>query len=295
MEKGYKTLCFTDNFMFCKVTANNPELCRHMLELILDKPIRKVVIKGTESVMDITPGAKSIRLDVYLDDDAGTVYDLEMQTSAKKNLPKRMRYYQGVMDLNLIEKGDDYDQLPESVVIFICTFDFFDKGLPFYVFENRCEAMPELLLEDGTRKIFVNPYGDCTGYSEDVKKFMAYIRENTAGDTFTEELDKAVEKARSHKEWEVEYMNWRAFEMDISIGNRIAREEGLAEGQLKTLINLVCKKKAKGLQVPEVAEQLESNQEQILQIYKAIDSVGTLDDVDAVYEELMKKKVNNMA
>lgn len=171
--------------------------------------------------------------------------------------------------------------------------------MPFYVFENRCEAMPELLLEDGTRKIFVNPYGDCTGFPEDVVKFMTYIRENTAGDAFTEELDKAVEKARSHKEWEVEYMNWRAFEMDVSIGKRIAREEGLAEGraegQLKSLINLVCKKKAKGFQVPEIAEQLESDEEQILQIYEAIDSVGTLDDVDAVYEELMKKKVNNMA
>lgn len=146
--------------------------------------------------------------------------------------------------------------------------------------------MSELLLEDGTRKIFVNPYGDCTGLSEDVVKFMTYIRENTAGDAFTEELDKAVRKARSHKKWEVEYMNWRAFEMDISIGKRIAREEGLAEGGLKNLINLVCKKKAKGFQVPEVAEQLESDEEQILQIYKAIDSVGTLDDVDAVYEEL---------
>lgn len=167
--------------------------------------------------------------------------------------------------------------------------------------------MPELLLEDGTRKIFVNPYGDCTGLSEDVVKFMTYIRENTAGDAFTEELDKAVRKARSHKEWEVEYMNWRAFEMDISIGKRIAREEGLAEGreeglaegrsegECKTLIRQICKKKQKGMEPHEIAELLESDEEQVLQIYKAIDSVGTLDDVDAVYEELMKKKVNNMA
>ena len=145
MTKRYKELCFTDNFMFCKVVANNPELCRHMLELILGKAIRRVNIKAEEKVIDITPEAKSIRMDVYLDDDENTVYDLEMQTSAKKNLPKRLRYYQGVIDLNLIEKGDDYDQLPETVIVFICTFDYFGKGLPFYVFENRCEAMPELL------------------------------------------------------------------------------------------------------------------------------------------------------
>ncbi len=91
-------------------------------------------------------------------------------------------------------------------------------------------------------------------------------------------------------------MNWRAYEMDRNIDKRIAREEGLAEGreeglaegEFRTLIKLVCKKKAKGLQSTEAAEQLESDEGQILQIYKAIDSVGTMDDVDAVYAELMK-------
>ena len=169
MTKRYKELCFTDNFMFCKVVANNPELCRHMLELILGKAIRRVNIKAEEKVIDITPEAKSIRMDVYLDDDENTVYDLEMQTSAKKNLPKRLRYYQGVIDLNLIEKGDDYDQLPETVIVFICTFDYFGKGLPFYVFENRCEAMPELLLGDETKRIFVNPFGNRGNLSDDVE------------------------------------------------------------------------------------------------------------------------------
>ena len=231
MAKEYRKLRFTDNFMFCKIMANNPELCRHMLELILGKQIKNINIKATERVMDITPEAKSIRLDVYLDDDAGTVYDLEMQTAAKKNLPKRLRYYQGVIDLNLIEKGTDYDLLPETVVVFVCTFDFFGKGLPFYVFENRCEAMPELLVGDETKKVFVNPYGNRKNLPEDVAKFLDYIRDDTAEDGFTRELEQAVERARDHKEWEVEYMNWRAYEMDLSIDKRIAREEGLAEGR----------------------------------------------------------------
>ena len=63
MTKRYKELCFTDNFMFCKVVANNPELCRHMLELILGKAIRRVNIKAEEKVIDITPEAKSIRIE----------------------------------------------------------------------------------------------------------------------------------------------------------------------------------------------------------------------------------------
>ena len=231
MAKEYKELTFTDNFMFCKVITHNPDLCRHMLELILGKTIRRVEIKAAEKVMAITPEAKSIRLDVYLDDEEGTVYDLEMQTYENKNLPRRLRYYQGVIDLNLIEKGDDYDTLPESVIVFICAFDYFGKKLPFYVFENRCEALPELLLGDGARKIFVNPYGDRKGLVEDVAHFLDYIKDNRAADEFTRELEQAVEKARTHKEWEVEYMNWRAYEMDVNIAKRKAREEGWKEGQ----------------------------------------------------------------
>ena len=126
-QKDYSELCFTDNFMFCKVVSTNPEICRHMLELILGKRVKAVRIKASEYALAIIPSAKGIRMDVYLDDDEGTVYDLEMQTSSEKNLPKRMRYYQGIIDLNLIEKGDDYEQLPQSVVIFLCTFDYRER------------------------------------------------------------------------------------------------------------------------------------------------------------------------
>ena len=91
--------------------------------------------------------------------------------------------------------------------------------------------MPELLLGDGTRKIFVNPHGDRKGLPGDVVSFLDYIKDHTAEDAFTGELEQAVEKARTHKEWEVEYMNWRAYEMDLNIDKRIAREEGLEEGR----------------------------------------------------------------
>ena len=302
MAKEYKELCFTDNFMFCKVIANNGELCRHMLELILGKPVRKVEIKTSEKVIDITPQAKSIRMDVYLDDDENTVYDLEMQTSSKKNLPKRLRYYQGVIDLNLIEKGDDYDQLPESVIVFICTFDYFNKNLPFYVFENRCEAMPELLLGDETKKIFVNPYGKRDDLPEDVVYFLDYIRDQKAEDEFTRQLGQAVVKAWIHREWEVEYMNWRAYEMDLNIDKRIAREEGheegrkegreegYEEGDWKRLIRQVCKKREKGMDPEDAADQLESDLEQVQKLYHIMDSSGTT-DVDTIYNKLVDKNV----
>ena len=75
----------------------------------------------------MTAKSKGIRLDIYVEDDDNTVFNLEMQTTTYKELPKRSRYYQGIIDLNMIEKGESYDILKESYVIFICTFDFLKK------------------------------------------------------------------------------------------------------------------------------------------------------------------------
>lgn len=55
--------------------------------------------------------AKSVRLDVYVSDDKGTVYDIEMQMTDTKELPKRTRYYQSMIDLQLIDRVEYYKNL----------------------------------------------------------------------------------------------------------------------------------------------------------------------------------------
>ena len=69
-----------------------------------------------EQVLDCLLYTSGIRFDVYSEDDSGIVYDCEMQTSKKDNLPKRTRYYQGMIDLNLLERGADYKELKKSYV-----------------------------------------------------------------------------------------------------------------------------------------------------------------------------------
>ena len=108
----------SDDLMFGKVMRNQ-ELCKKLLETILRVPIKKIEYPEEQKVIDITKDSKSVRLDVYVNDDAGTVYDVEMQTTSSKDLPKRSRYYQGMIDLNQIEKGAFYRDLNKSFVIFI--------------------------------------------------------------------------------------------------------------------------------------------------------------------------------
>ena len=125
--KKYDDLTFTDDFMFCKVMTTNPELCHELLELILGKKVGAFTRLDQQKPIEMTADGKGIRFDVYSEDDSGIVYDCEMQTSKKDNLPKRTRYYQGMIDLNLLERGADYKELKKSYVIFICPFDQFQE------------------------------------------------------------------------------------------------------------------------------------------------------------------------
>ena len=102
-------------------------MCKPLLENILNIKITDIVYVDYEETIQMTAKSKGIRLDIYVEDDDNTVFNLEMQTTTYKELPKRSRYYQGIIDLNMIEKGESYDILKESYVIFICTFDFLKK------------------------------------------------------------------------------------------------------------------------------------------------------------------------
>ena len=67
-----------------------------------------------------------------------------------EELPKRSRYYQDLIDIELIDKGEDYSELKNSIVIFICTFDEFGKGRHLYTFENICIQDETIRLDDKT-------------------------------------------------------------------------------------------------------------------------------------------------
>ena len=133
--KKYEELDITDPFIFAKVMSEK-ELCKPLLENILNIKIRDIVYVDYEETIQMTAKSKGIRLDIYVEDDNNTVFNIEMQTTTYKELPKRSRYYQGIIDLNMIEKGESYDILKESYVIFICTFDFFEKGRSVYEFDK---------------------------------------------------------------------------------------------------------------------------------------------------------------
>ena len=205
MAKPIEELTITDDFMFGAV-MRDPKLCKMLLELILGVKIRKIEYPELQKTLNERYGSKSIRLDVYVADEAGTVYDVEIQATEIKCLPKRTRYYQGVIDLNILEKGEDYTKLRPAYVIFICTYDPFGQGRYVYTFENLCREDPSLTLGDGATKIILNTKGSVGEISDNLKALLRYMDGFAPGDDYTRELDRAVRDVRSDERFRREYM-----------------------------------------------------------------------------------------
>lgn len=113
---------------------------------------------------------------------------LKCRTDTIKIFRKRTRYYQGMIDLNLLDKGMDYTQLKQSFVIFVCTFDPFHIGRHVYTFENRCVEDPNLPLNDGTQKIILNTKGIFDDVRPELKRLLNFIDGRQPEDSFTQDL-----------------------------------------------------------------------------------------------------------
>lgn len=245
-EKDFKELDITDDFLFYSTLIRDMELCRELLEIILNQKIQKVKLVQAQRTIKHSYDGKGVRLDVYVADDNHTVYDIEMQATSNKNLSKRSRYYQGMIDLNLIKKGEDYKTLRKSYIIFICTFDPFGKNLCRYEFENRCVDALELRLEDESTKIFLNPYGTGQKISKKLKDFLDYLATRKCNSDFTKRLDKGVRAVVENEEWRLEYMTLRMRDREnIEKG----LNAGLVAGRAESIIELLG-------EIEEISEEL---------------------------------------
>ena len=240
--KKYEELDITDPFIFAKVMSEK-ELCKPLLENILNIKIRDIVYVDYEETIQMTAKSKGIRLDIYVEDDDNTVFNLEMQTTTYKELPKRSRYYQGIIDLNMIEKGESYDILKESYVIFICTFDFFEKGRSVYEFENVCLEDSEIKLNDGTHKMFLNTKGDKSDINEELKSLLEYFDGSEPESELTRKIDRKVIAARKNERWRREYMSLQMemnlkYREGLKAGEEKGRALGQSEGKIETQKNI---------------------------------------------------------
>ena len=151
-------------------------ICKEFLEILFSVKIEKITYLSPQNTVTTNSEAKTVRLDVLVKDKAGTSYDIEMQVGNEYNIPKRMRYYQSVLDVAFLDKGYSYKALNDSFIIFICLFDPIGSNKAIYTFENICIEDKRLPLQDGTKKIILNANSFRTADNKELQGFLQYVK-----------------------------------------------------------------------------------------------------------------------
>ena len=235
MNTLLKNLTIKNNFMFAAVMSDE-ENCKGFLERALSMKVDHVEI-STEKNIVYHPEYKGVRLDVYAKDENNTRYNIEMQVLKQPALGRRSRYYQSQMDMELLLKGCEYAELPDSYVIFLCDFDPFRKGKYRYTFWTACEETEKASLKDGRCIMFLNTRGE--NAEEVPKELVSFLKfmhadlkesQKDFQDDYVRQVQKSVTHIRESREMEERFM---LLELLLKDERREGREEGRKTGQLE--------------------------------------------------------------
>ena len=204
--RGFRPI--DDDFMR-GLFRKNIELVQFVLRIILDKKDLIITDCETQANMKRVTGARSICLDAYGTDSQGKKYDIEIQRADAGADPKRARYHSSVMDIENLDAGQNFKELPETYTIFITEKDFMGDGDAVYHYEMKNRKNKPL--DDGAHIVYVNGEyrGDdeigqlmhdfnCTSADEMHYSLMSertkYLKENPEGVSF---MCKAMEEMRN--------------------------------------------------------------------------------------------------
>ena len=235
-ETKFEDLKISNDFMFKEVMKSNKGLCKRLVGSIMQQDIEDIVYIETEKTLQPYYDSRGIRLDVILADENHTRYNLEMQArnviskAGVALLPKRTRYYQSVIDMDMLKQGENFDQLNPLVLIFICTFDFYKEGRYVYTFKSRCLENLELELANDVTVKLVNAKGKHGQVNTLLKNFLRYVMTNEPVDDFTEDVERQVWAVKNDKKAREEYMVLQAKIREHEI---VAYEAGEAQGEAK--------------------------------------------------------------
>ena len=241
IAKKWHDATIQNNFVFGKTMELYPDLCRRLLELILNTTIKEISYPEREKTIEARTDSKGIRLDVYVEE-KGTnrSFDVEMQIANSDNIDKRMRYYQGLIDMDKLKRGQHYSKLGKSVIIFICPFDRFEYGLHFYSFSERCDQNPNIKLNHGATKIFLSTKGTVDDVSPDILAFLNYVDSGIVSGKFVEELDVAVNSVKSNEKARHDFMTLQMALLEERMEGELQGEQrGRAKERESVAIKLI--------------------------------------------------------
>ena len=298
-----------DDFLFRQMLLQEDtgeEFCRILLRTILGKPIRNVHVVPQKDIPGIDTHRHGVRLDAYikavsdepkpspgseaafhmetLDAEViPTIYDIEPNHRYEKEpLPRRMRYYHGLIDTQLLASDMSYQALPEVVIITILPYDPFGKNRMVYTIQNQCIEETSLPYDDGAKKIFLYTRGTEGNPSQKLADMLKYIEETTAANITNQDIaavESLVNKVKGRKEVSISYMKSWEWEQMI-------REDATAEGLQQGLQQGMQQGLQQGRQIGKEEGAAEARQEAIKILIESFKKLGvSIEDTTSILTE----------
>lgn len=289
-QKRLQDLTIKDNFMFGAVMSIE-ENCIAFLEMVLGFPIEKVVVSKERSMI-YHPEYRGVRLDIYARDEKHTHYNVEMQARRQADLGKRSRYYHSQIDVECLEKGLPYEELPNTFVIFICDFDPFGCGLYYYSFQNECQEDTRAKLCDGNKTIFLSTKGkNKEQIPQSLVKFLKFVEADLAeseedfDDELVRQFQTSIRKIKTSREMGERYMLFEELLKE-------ERQEGLAQGRQENAREYILEVLADKGEVPAALKESlceVDSEEELKRLFKLAAKVESTEAFQKIVEETVNK------
>ena len=245
-QKKLKDLNLMDDFLF-QAVMTYPDIgelfAQRILELIFHRQFQNLTIVAQKVYGGMDTDLRGARLDLYVEENDCTkmdaayddsIYDLEPdrnnRVSMVKAFPKRARFYHATINRHILKSGEEFGNLKNVYVIFLCNYDPFGYDRMQYTIKNMCVEDTDMPYEDGARTIVLYTKGTKGDVSEELRQFLDYMEHtdhaHAVSDTLRE-LQEMVDIVKHDGEVSLAYMKW--FEHD-----RMMVEEGREEERKNT-------------------------------------------------------------
>ena len=280
IERHYATkweqMTILDDPIFGAVMENE-RLCQELLRRALPElKIDTVKLVERQHTIIGTLTSHAVRYDVYVRDNRQRNFAVEMQIADQKNLPYRLRYYQDMMDTELLRPGEDYRALAKrpTYVIMFCAFDYYGQGAARYEFGNVNLFDRRQEMGDGRKIVVFNSKAKHFEHASEIRTFLDFMekRPNTE-DSFINDVQTTIELVKGNQERKWAYVK---FEADLQYRLNQSREQGIQQGekqgQAKSATGIIKFLSAQGQSTQEIvanlAQMLNISSEQAQRYYE---------------------------
>ena len=246
--------------IFMRNVFKKRECLEYVLQVIMEKQDLHVIDQIIQKDYKNLQGRSAV-MDCVARDSTGKQFDVEIQQDNEGASPKRARYHSGLMDMNTLNPGQDFDELPESYVIFITRDDALGYGLPIYHIHRTIEEVSENF-KDETHIIYVNSKKQD---DTELGRLMHDLHCKNAGDMHSKILaDRVYELKETQKGVEfmcreMEQIYSEGIENGEKLGIAKGEKLGIEKGELKKAKETALSLAEMGLSVDKIAQAVKIN------------------------------------